>query len=131
MEKEILFTGDELEFLMKMDRIGCVLTDDGTFYCDLGTEKLPINSRLPARIKGSYQQEGAGWRITYHVVPGPRTILIGGIFLILFGTSLISFAAVGGSLMGSGLFGILCAALILNYATQYQDCAKRFENGMK
>ncbi len=130
MAQKIIFTGDELEFLMKMDQLGCVLTDHGKFYCDLENDKLAMQNRLPVRIRGEYAPCEAGWRITYRVMPAPRTWLIGGIFLLLFAASLLSFLAADGSITGSALFGILCAALVVNYVTQYKACAKRFENAV-
>ena len=130
MAQELMISGDELELLAAMDRSGCVLTDDGKFYCDLDKDGMQT-SRLPVRIQGTYVSAEAGWRITYRVVPTPRTMVIGMVFAFLFAASLISFAVTGGSLTGSALFGILNAALIVNYAAQYKGCMKRFENTMK
>lgn len=127
MAKELFFSGGELELLVAMDRTGCVLTDDGKFYCDLEKDGVP-SSRLPVRIRGTYAAENRGWKIRYQVVPEPRTSVIGIVFALLFAASLISFAVTGGSLTGSALFGILNAALIVNYAAQYKGCMKRFEN---
>ena len=111
MAKEILFSGDELAFLMALDRGGCVLTDDGKFYCDLENEKIAMRSRLPVRIKGEYESCESGWRIRYRVLPAPRTAAIALLFAVLFAASLVSFAVAGGSLTGSALFGILCGAV--------------------
>ena len=130
MAKVIIFTGDELEFLMALDKAGCVLTDDGKFYCDLENEKVAMRSRLPVRIKGTYVSSEAGWKVTYRVVPAPKTALIGVIFAVLFVASLASFAAAGGSLTGNALFGILCGAVAVNYAVQYKSCEKRFARAL-
>jgi len=128
MAKEIIFSGDELEFLMALDRGGCVLTDDGKFYCDLENEKIAMRSRLPVRIKGEYESCENGWRIRYRVAPAPKTAMIALIFAVLFAASLVSFAAAGGSLTGSALFAILCGAMAVNYSVQYKSCEKRFRN---
>jgi len=125
-----MISGGELEFLMIMDQAGCVLTDDGKFYCDLEKNGAPA-SRLPVRVKGTYAAENDSWKIRYRVIPAPRTMVIGVIFALLFVASLISFGVTGGSLTGSALFGILNAALIVNYMAQYKGCMKRFENVMK
>ena len=130
--KEFVFSGDELELLSAMDRSGCVLTDDGKFYCDLKDDDFSVsNSRLPARIKGSYEPVASGWKITYRVVPAPKTVLIAVIFGVLFCASILAFAMTGGSLTGSTLFGILCCAVAVNYAVQYKSCEKRFANLFK
>ena len=127
--KAFVYSGDELELLSAMDRSGCVLTDDGKFYCDLKDDDFSVsNSRLPARIKGSYEPVASGWKIAYRVVPAPKTALIAAIFAVLFCASIAAFAVTGGSLTGSALFGILCCAVAVNYAVQYKGCEKRFEN---
>ena len=73
MEKEVFFAGDELALLNALDRSGCVLTDDGKFYCDSENRRLQLNSRLPIRIRGTYARaEGAGPSpIPWAPGPGP------------------------------------------------------------
>lgn len=123
MVKEILFSGDELELLNALDRAGCVLTDDGKFYCNMEKDDLPFNSRLPVRIKGTYAAAEGGWKIAYSVGPAPRTLLIGVIFGVLFLSSLMAG-------MGTGmvLFAILTAAMAVNFLGQKNACQRRFEN---
>jgi len=131
MTKELFFSGDELELLVAMDASGCVLTDDGKFYCDLENEKLAMRSRLPVRVKGSYGSCENGWRITYRMQPAPRTILIGVLLAVLLVSNLLTIAAAEGSWTGSVLFGILIGALVVNYGAQYKSCVRRFENAMR
>ena len=123
MAKELIFSGDELALLVAMDRAGCVQTDDGKFYCDLENDKLPWGSRLPVRILGTYESMERGWKIALRIRPAPRTLLIGIIFAVLFLSSLI--AAPG---KGTVLFGILSAAMVVNFAAQKNGCLRRFEN---
>lgn len=123
MSRKILFQGDELVLLMAMDTAGCVQTDAGRFYCDMEKDDLPFNSRLPVRIKGEYASVSDGWEITFRVVPAPRTLLIGAVFCVFFLSFLIS-----GNFSGGGLFGILFAALFVNFAGQHKSCVKRFES---
>lgn len=124
MAQEVIFSGDELELLNALDRSGCVLTDDGKFYCDLENDKLPFNSRLPVRIKGTYASGESGWKITYQILPAARTGIIGAVCLIM----LIAFAVSGQSLTGTGFFAIFCAAMVINFLGQKKACLRRFEN---
>ena len=123
MMRELIFSGDELELLVAMDAAGCVLTDNGKFYCDMDNEKLRYSSRLPARIRGEYAPCEGGWHIRFQVTPGPRTAAIGVIFGVLLASFLIS-----GSFSGAGLFVILSGAVVLNYLLQRSGCVKRFES---
>ncbi len=121
MAQEIIFTGNELEFLMKMDQLGCVLTDDGKFYCDPEKNGLSYGSRVPVIIKGSYVPGDGGWKLTYWVVPAKKTIGIG----ILFLATLLCCLIIG-SYSSAGLFCILSIALVVNYVPQNKECLKRF-----
>jgi len=124
MKQELFFSGDELELLNALDRSGCVLTDDGKFYCDMENDKLPFNSRLPVRIKGTYAAEEAGWKIVYSMMPAARTMVIGAVCLVM----LLAFAISGQSLTGAGFFAIFCAAMVINFLGQKKACMRRFEN---
>lgn len=126
MSKEVIFSGDELELLNALDRTGCVLTDDGKFYCNMENDKLRYNSRLPVRIKGTYAPVENGWKIAYTVIPAPRTIFIG-IFCLL---ALLSFVVSGASFTGAAFFAIFCGALVINFLAQKNSCLRRFENGL-
>ena len=128
MKKELRFSGDELGLLVALDRTGCVLTDDGKFYCDLENGKLAMRNRLPARIRGEYTPGEQGWILSYRVLPAPKTVLIGVIVAVLLTANLITRAASGESLTGSFFFAILLGALAVNYAAQYKECVKQFEN---
>lgn len=124
MKQEIFFSGDELELLNALDRSGCVLTDDGKFYCILENDKLPFNSRLPVRINGTYEAAEGGWKIAYNILPAARTMAIGAVCLVV----LLAFAISGQSLTGAGFFAIFCAAMAINFLGQKTACMRRFEN---
>ena len=124
MKKEILFAGDELELLNALDRTGCVLTDDGKFYCDSENRKLQLNSRLPIRIRGTYAAGDGGWKIVYSIAPAPRTLAIG-VFCVI---ALAAFLISGASYTGTAFFGILCGAMVINYLAQKKSCLRRFES---
>lgn len=124
MEKEFIFSGDELELLNALDRTGCVLTDDGKFYCDSENRKLQLNSRLPIRIRGTYAPAEGGWKICYSLWPAPRTMAIGIVCLIVLAAFLIS----GASYTGTAFFAILCGAMVINYLAQKKSCLRRFES---
>lgn len=123
MAQEIIFPGDELMLLNALDRSGCVLTDDGKFYCDLENDNLPFNSRLPVRFRGTYAPADTGWRITYSILPANRSLVIGLVFVLMLVGSL-AFGA-GGAAMP---FGILTVAMIVNFLGQKSACMRRFEN---
>ena len=124
MKQELFFSGDELELLNALDRSGCVLTDDGKFYCDLENDKLPFNSRLPVRIKGTYTAGENGWKINYSIQPAGRTMAICAVCLII----LLAFAVSGKSMTGTGFFAIFCGAVAINFLGQKKACLRRFEN---
>ena len=130
MAQEVIFRGDELELLMAMDKAGCVLTDDGKFYCDLENPALGYNSRLPVRIRGTYATGEDGWKIAFQAIPAPRTMVIGCVFVVFFLAMLIVFLGTGEGLTGLGFSLILCAAMVINYFAQYKGCVKRFANAM-
>ena len=126
MTREIRFTGDELELLMAMDGAGCVLTDDGAFYCDADNIKLRYAGRLPARIRGTYTREGEEWVLRCSIVPAPRTTVIGAVCFLVF----LCFLITGISLRGAILFGILSLAMAVNFLAQRSECMRRFESRM-
>ena len=130
MAQKVIFRGDELELLMAMDKAGCVLTDDGKFYCDLENPELGYNSRLSVRVKGTYTTGENGWKIAFQAMPGPRTMVIGCIFTVFFLVMLVNFLTTGEGLTGLGFSLILCAAMVINYLAQYKGCVKRFANAM-
>ena len=121
---EVFFPGGELELLNALDRSGCVLTDNGKFYCDSENPRLQLNSRLPIRIRGTYAPAEGGWTIAYTLRPAPRTVAIGAFCLAAMG----AFVLTGGSYTGAGFFAILCAAVAVNYLAQKKDCQRRFES---
>ena len=121
MAREILFSGDALELLAALDASGCVLTEEARFFCNLEGETLPFNSRLPVRIKGDFAPGEEVYKIRFRVLPAPRIALLGGSFL----TAALGCLAAG-NLRGAALFGILAAALGVNFAAQRKSCLRRF-----
>ena len=120
MQNEITFAGDELMLLSRMDAAGCVLTDDGKFYCDVEIGKLPL------RVTGTYAPVDDGWRIAYRMGLPPKMLAMGGVFAALFLFGIVTWAQTGVK-TSALLFGILTAALAVNFLSQKKGCAKRFE----
>lgn len=121
MEKELSFPGGELELLTAMDAAGCVLTEDGKYCYTMESGKIPL------RITGTYTVGDGSWKITCRVTPAPRITAIGGVFAALFLFGLFTFFQTG-VMTSALLFGVLTAALLVNYLSQKKNCLRRFEN---
>lgn len=121
MEKELSFPGGEMEFLTAMDAAGCVLTEKETYYYNMETGKIPL------RITGTYRVGNGSWTLTCRVMPAPRIAAIGGVFAALFLFGVFSYIRTG-VMTSALLFGVLTAAVLINYLGQKKNCLRRFEN---
>ena len=121
MKKELRFPGGELELLTAMDAAGCVLTENGTYCYNME------NGKLPLRITGTYTVGDGSWTLTCRVMPTPRIAAIGAVFAALFLFGLVTFFRTG-VMTSALLFGVLTAALLINYLSQKKHCLRRFEN---